>query len=297
VESILALLNFELFHINNTAVTPLALLISITIFSAGFWLGAHSRRFLNNIIHMRFGIPRNTAFAISTIVFYIIVVATIMMSLSAIGFDLRNVAIVAGALSVGIGLGLQSIANNFMSGLLLLFDRSIRVGDYIELGDELRGHIEEIRVRSTIIKTNDNVEMIVPNSRFMSEQVINWTLSDTIKRAHVPFSVAYGSDVDRLYEVILATAQTLPHVVLDRADFTPQLWFLEMGESSLNFELIVWVHRDAAVRPRGTRSVYLRHIHRALLDNQFEIPFPQRDLHIKSAVPLPFTQQGKEARE
>ena len=163
-----------------------------------------------------------------------------------------------------------------------MFDSSIKVGDYVELGDGSQGFIEQIRVRSTIIRTNDDIEAIVPNSHFLSAPVIKWTLSEASRRMHIPFGVAYGSDVDKVFDVINAMALGLPDVKLDDPERMPRLWFTEMAESSLNFELIVWVKSPATMRPRGTTSIFLRVIHKTLTDNGFEIPFPQRDVHIRT---------------
>jgi len=271
-----------LLHIGNVTLTLGGLIASVLVLTFGYWLARKLRFLIHRIIGPRFRIERNTAFALGAMVFYVIVSITTVIGLSLLGFDLSNLAIIAGALSIGIGLGLQGIANNFVSGLLLLFDSSIKVGNYVELGDGTRGTIEQIRVRSTIIRTNDDIEAIVPNSHFLSDPVINWTLSESSRRMHVPFGVAYGSDVDKVFEIIEAMARTLPHVKLDDADRLPRLWFTEMADSSLNFELIVWVMPPATIRPRGTSSIFLRAIHQTLVEHHFEIPFPQRDVHIRT---------------
>lgn len=280
------MLNTELFYLNGIVVTPATLMLAATVFVLGFWLGKHSRQLLNRVMHLRFHLPRGTAFAISTIVFYGVVITSMTISLSVIGFDLSNIAIIAGALSVGVGLGLQSIANNFMSGLLLLFDHSIRVGDYVEIDGGQHGHIEEIRMRSTIIKSNDNVEIIVPNSAFISQKVVNWTLSDDIKRMHIPFSVACNSDVASLSTAVFNAAIKLPHVIVDQQPFAPQVWLIKLAEYSLDFELVVWVDRTATTNPIETKSRFLSAIHQVLQQDGFESPFPQQDIHIKS-MPMP----------
>jgi len=284
-------LDVVLFHIGNVTLTLGGLLASMLVLTFGYWLARKLRFLIHRIIGPRFKIENNTAFALGTVVFYIIVTITTVIGLSLLGFDLSNLAIIAGALSVGIGLGLQGIANNFVSGLLLLFDSSIKVGNYVELGDGTRGTIEQIRVRSTIIRTNDDIEAIVPNSHFLSDPVINWTLSEASRRMHIPFGVAYGSDIDKVYEIIEAMARTLPHVKLDDSDRLPRLWFTEMADSSLNFELIVWVMPPATMRPRGTTSIFLRAIHQTLVAHDFEIPFPQRDVHIRT-LPDALMQKG-----
>jgi len=286
MNSIFTMLNTELFYLNGIVVTPATLMLAATVFVLGFWLGKHSRQLLNRVMHLRFHLPRGTAFAISTIVFYGVVITSMTISLSVIGFDLSNIAIIAGALSVGVGLGLQSIANNFMSGLLLLFDHSIRVGDYVEIDGGQHGHIEEIRMRSTIIKSNDNVEIIVPNSAFISQKVVNWTLSDDIKRMHIPFSVACNSDVASLSTAVFNAAIKLPHVIVDQQPFAPQVWLIKLAEYSLDFELVVWVDRTATTNPIETKSRFLSAIHQVLQQDGFESPFPQQDIHIKS-MPMP----------
>jgi len=283
MNEILNKLDVNLLHVGSVTLTLGGLASSLLVLVIGYWVARKARVVIMRIIAPRFGIEHSTAFALGAVAFYVIVVITTLLGLSLLGFDLSNLAIVAGALSVGIGLGLQNIANNFVSGLLLLFDRSIKVGDYVELGDGTRGAIEQIRVRSTIIRTNDDVEAIVPNSHFLSAPVINWTLTGSYRRMHIPFGVAYGSDVDKVFEVVETLSRKLPDVKLDDPERMPRLWFTEMADSSLNFELILWVKPPATMRPRGTTSVFLRAIHQTLIDNGFEIPFPQRDVHIRTA--------------
>lgn len=286
MEQFFNLLNADLFQLNHKGVNFLTLALATSLFCFGFWASTHARRILHHMIHSRLAVPQSTAYTASTLIFYILVVLTLMVTLSTVGFDLQNIAIVAGALSVGIGLGLQSSANNFISGLLLLFDRALRVGDYIELNNNLCGHIKQIRMQSTIITTNDNIEIIVPNSMFTSGQIINWTLTDEIKRMHIPFSVDDSSDIDRLYDVMLELADTLPHVALNNKERKPQLWFMKIADSAFEFELILWVERFATVNPLEAHSLFLREIHRTLQQHEFKFSYPQHDIHIRSTPPL-----------
>lgn len=275
-------MNIALFSVGGTTITLGGLLAAIVVQVVGWWLSRRLSRLVHKTLAPRFSIHPSTAFALGAVVYYIGVALTFGFTLTALGFDLSNLALIAGALSVGIGLGLQNIANNFVSGLILLFDRSIKVGDYIELANGLRGTISQIRVRSTIIMTNDSVEVIVPNSQFLSDQVINWTLTSDIRRLHVPFGVAYGSDVDKVVEVALAAARKLPFVILDDPERPPKVWFTAMAESSLDFTLLIWVRADATLHPRSTLSECTFAMHRALVAAGIEIPFPQRDVHIKT---------------
>ncbi len=273
-----------LIAIGSVQLTTKSLLLSSLVLLVGMWLARRLRRYLQEHLGPAIGLEKSTIFTLSTLAFYAMTALTLVFAFSLLGFDFTNLAIIAGALSVGIGFGLQDIAKNFISGLLLLFDRSIKVGDYIELSNGgLRGTVEQIRVRSTIVRTNDDLDVIVPNSQFLTDQVVNWTLSSKVLRLHVPFGVAYGSDVERLRDVMLTMAAELPGVVRGADQHRPKLWFTGMGDSSLNFELLVWVQGDAIVNYRSTLSEYTFAVHRALIDNDYSIPFPQRDVHIKSA--------------
>jgi len=276
------LLAFKLLEISGTTITVAGILMGITFLVLGLWLSKRVHFLIRNKVAPRFNIDQSTGYAIGSLAYYLGTSFTVLFAISMIGFDLSNLALVAGALSVGVGLGLQTIANNFVSGLLLLFDRSMKVGDYVELADGTRGLITKILVRSTIIMTNDGVEVIVPNSHFLSDRIINWTLSDEARRMHIPFGVGYGSDVRTVMRVAQEAAASVPSVILDDPDRQPHVWFTEMADSSLNFELIAWVRKPATLKPRGTRSLFLCRVHQALLAHGIEIPFPQRDVHIKT---------------
>jgi len=245
----------------------------------GIWL---SRRLKILIISKAssFDINKSTAHTIATLGFYFGTVISLLLTTSLLGVELRNMVVLAGALSVGIGFGLQNIASNFISGLILLFDRSLKVDDYVELAGGLRGTITQIRVRSTIIMTNDQLEVIVPNSRFISDQVINYTLSSDRRRLHIPFSVAYGSDVEKVIDAVMQVPASLPFVIHDDPEYEPKVWMASMADSSLNFELLVWIHGQTTGNPSGTLSDCLFAVHQTLIKNGIQIPFPQRDIHI-----------------
>jgi len=286
MEALLKLSSQPLVSLFGVTITIGGAISSLLVLSFGLWL---SRR-LRQLIHAKapgFDIERSTAHTIATLGYYIGVVVTLLVATSLLGVSLQNMMVVAGALSVGIGFGLQNIANNFVSGLILLFDRSLRVGDYVELADGLRGTISQIRVRSTIVTTNDQLEVIVPNSSFISDQVINYTLTSDSRRLHVPFGVAYGSDVQKVIDTVMKVPQTLPFVIHDDSELEPKVWMTSMADSSLNFELLVWIHGQATQKPSGSLSDCLIAVHQALVDNGIQIPFPQRDIHIVSDAEKP----------
>jgi potassium efflux system protein len=213
--------------------------------------------------------------------YYVIVVASFLIALKIVGLDLSSFAIIAGALSVGIGFGLQNIVSNFVSGIIMMFEKTIKVGDYIEIDSNTRGEIVDISMRSTVIRTNDNINLIIPNQSFVTNDVINWTLGDDEVRFRVPFGVAYGSKIDEVEKVILTALEKSNLPYLKKKDYEPLVVFEEMGDSSLNFELFVWVKGIYARRPRRTRNKFLRLIYKALNDANITIPFPQQDLYVK----------------
>jgi small-conductance mechanosensitive channel len=213
---------------------------------------------------------------------YLIFIFAVIIALSSIGLNFGNLALVAGALSVGIGFGLQSIVNNFVSGLIILFEHSLRVGDYIELDSGLTGTVKSINVRSTLINTNDNIDIVVPNSEFVTARLTNWTLGERVLRVRIPFGVAYGSDKELVKKAALEAAAEVSYTLTNMKGREPDVWLVEYGDSSLNFLLLVWVNRQGARRPTRTKSAYLWALETKLKKYDIEIPFPQRDLHLRS---------------
>jgi small-conductance mechanosensitive channel len=181
-------------------------------------------------------------------------------------------------LSVGIGFGLQAIVNNFVSGLILLFERPIKTGDWIIVGNT-EGYVKRISIRSTMIQTFDRADVIVPNSDLIANQVTNWMLYDPRGRIRVPVSVAYGSDTEKVRELLLEIANTHPEVITDGTSPTPRVLFLQFGDSSLNFELRCHI-RNIDMR-RIVMSDINFAIDKAFREHGVEIPFPQRDVHIR----------------
>src|SRR5690606_33415871 len=178
--------------------------------------------------------------------------------------------------------GLQNVISNFTAGLMLLFEKTLKVGDFVELESGVHGEVKEINIRSTIITTNDNVDIVVPNSEFVDGRVTNWTMREARRRMRIPFGVAYGTDKEKVKEAVLAAADNVPHRLTGETVKPPQVWLVEMGDSALNFELVVWLTPDAVKRPSAVKAAFLWEIHTALVNADIEIPFPQRDLHIKS---------------
>jgi small-conductance mechanosensitive channel len=218
--------------------------------------------------------------AMVTITGYVMFILAVIVGLLAVGFDFGNIAIVAGALSVGIGFGLQNIVNNFVSGLILLFERPIRKGDWVVVGTT-EGYVKEIQIRSTRIQTFDRSDVIVPNSELISNQVTNWVLSSQVGRATIPIGVAYGSNTEKVREILLAIANDNENVIKSGGDIPePRVIFRAFGESSLDFELRVFL--DSIDKRLSVISEINFAIDKAFREGGIEIPFPQRDLHVKS---------------
>jgi potassium-dependent mechanosensitive channel len=242
----------------------------------GSWV---ARTVVESELVPRWELERGVGDSIMSVIHYLAITLGILVALGALGVHLQNIAIVAGALSVGIGFGLQNVVNNFVSGIILLFERPVRVGDTVVIGGEW-GTIRKIGLRSTRVETFDRSEMIVPNGDLVSEKVTNWTLSNPIARLTVPVGVAYGSPV-RQVKGILREVAAAHHAVLE--DPEPMVLFVRFGDNSLDFEVRVWVRE---LRHRlDVQSFILEELDTRFRREGIEIPFPQRDLHLRSVEP------------
>ncbi len=224
------------------------------------------------------GISRGVQEVIAILIKYSFITIGVLVMLQIWGLDLSSLTILASALGVGVGFGLQDIAKNFGSGLVLVFERPIQVGDFIQIGSSM-GTVEKIGARSTQIRTLDHVTIIVPNSRFLGEEVINWSHGNPISRLHIPVGVAYSADPTVVRTVLRDAAQTHPDVLQEPP---PQVLFKGFGDSALNFDLLVWTmlpHRQFVLQS----DLYFK-IFECLQAQSIGIPFPQRDLHVRSGT-------------
>jgi len=208
----------------------------------------------------------------------LIVFFGILVVLQSAGIDLSTLTVLSGTIGLGIGFGLQKIADNFFSGLIILLERPVKVGDRIQVG-EINGDVVRIAIRTTTILTNDNINIIIPNSEFVSKQVINWSHNDRNLRVAAPVGVSYDSDPEQVRRVLLGVADNHPDIL---AEPLPVVLFSGFGDSSLDFELLVWTETRIQT-PRFLRSELNFRIFEAFRKNGIEIPFPQTDLHIKSS--------------
>jgi small-conductance mechanosensitive channel len=253
------------------------LLIALLI--AVFWISSRTKRFLFNRFLAKSGLDRSLQYAIAQIVSNVVLIVGIFIVLDNAGIHLGALAVFAGAVGVGVGFGLQNIASNFISGLVILAERPITVGDRVEVAG-IAGQVQHIRARSTVIVTNDNITMIVPNTKFIDSPVTNWTYGDPRVRFRLPVGVAYGSDVKKVREALLAAVSENANTLKDPA---PSVFLEKFGENSIDFELVVW-SSEMSYRPRRYRSDLNFAMEQKLREAGIEIAFPQRDLHIRSGV-------------
>ena len=249
----------------------------VLILLGGYALANVFTFFLKTVVLPKLPLQRGVPYAISTITYYALLLLVALAALSASGVELNKFTVLTGALGVGLGFGLQNIVNNFVSGLILLFERPIHVGDTVDVGG-LVGMVRRIGARSSTIVTFQGAEVIVPNSNLISNQVINWTLSSQWRRIDVPVGVAFGTDPERVIKLLVGVAESHPGVLLVRP---PMAFFLGFGESALRFELRFWSdQQDTWFQLQSDVTVAVA---KALREAGIEIPFPQRVLHVRSS--------------
>ncbi|PIS01727.1 MAG: hypothetical protein COT84_00805 [Chlamydiae bacterium CG10_big_fil_rev_8_21_14_0_10_35_9] len=268
----------RLFKIGETSITPFALikfLITIIIIYLVSWL---TRKGIIRLGSKHKKLNQAGIYTLSRLFFYIMMTVGVIIAFTTIGIDFTAFAYIAGALSVGIGFGLQSFFNNFIAGIIVLLEKNVRIGDFIGLESGELGTVKEIKVRTTLIKTLDNLEILIPNSELVMKKFTNWTLSEKIRRIRVPFGVAYGTDKEKVSKIIIEAAKKVPLTIEEKE---PQVWLVKFGESSLDFELVVWVNEyTTGTRTRSTTAKYLWTIETALKENNIVIPYPTRDVHL-----------------
>lgn len=277
----------ELFKAGGVVVTTGGLAAAVAAVLLAWALSWAFRRGLDQLAKRDGTRDRQAAiYTVGRIVHYVLLVIGLLLALEFIGLPASRFAVFAGAIGVGLGFGLQAIFNNFISGLILLFDRSLKVGDFVELESGVHGEVSDINIRSTRITTNDNIEILVPNSEFVTGRVVNWTHHEVSRRLRIPFGVAYGSDKEKVKAAALEAAAAVPFTLAQEGPRRPQVWLVEFGDSSLGFELVVWLTAEATKRPSAVKAAYNWELESSLARHGLEIPFPQRDLHLRSAFGL-----------
>ncbi len=280
LENLFYYLNKPIIHLGSSALSVLSIIIIIVSIFLLFYVSAKVKNLLTRKVFKKYNIEDNTSLSIASLVRYIIIVLGLIIILQSAGVNLSSLAILFGALGVGIGFGLQSITNNFISGIVILFEKPIKLGDRVEVGgfeEQIEGRVENISARATTILTNDNISVIVPNSEFISSRVINWSHKEQCVRFKIPVGVSYASDVRLVERLLIEVANECPDVLRSPP---PAVRFMEFGNSALIFELRAW--SESLVHKKGKLISDLNFgIIEKFRENKIEIPFPQRDLHLK----------------
>jgi small-conductance mechanosensitive channel len=275
-------LHEPLFEVNSTPVTLLGVIRFFVILFVAWVVSKFIRITLQKLAKSKSN-DNNIAFVLSKILHYIILLFAFLIALSSLNIDVTRFALLASALSIGIGFGLQNIVSNFVSGIILLFEKSIKVNDFIEFESGVKGKVREMNIRSTVITTNDNIDIVVPNEEFVNGYVTNWTMTNSIRRIRINFGVAYNSNRHLVHNIVKEAALEMPYTLRENAP-EPQVRLINFGDNSLDFQLLVWIKPDVVRNPGRMQSAYLWAIADVLDDNGIEVPFPQRDINIRSYV-------------
>jgi small-conductance mechanosensitive channel len=279
LQAVQAFFSRPLFALGDTSVTLWSLLYIAALVVALFLVAGWLRRWVSERLLRRSRLDPGARQAVGAITRYVVLLTGLLVIVQTVGIDLTTLNVLAGAVGIGVGFGLQNVISNFISGLIIMFERPIKIGDRIVV-DDVEGDVIEIGARSTVVVTNDNIAIIVPNGKFITENVINWKYNDGTVRFRIPVGVAYGSDVRLVERLLLAAAEAEPEVLDDPP---PVVRFVAFGESALEFELRAW--STSAVNRKGRLTSALNFaIHDSFREHGIEIPFPQRDLHLRSGV-------------
>ena len=277
IDKIMMVLDYKLFELNQTPVSLSSIIMFFIMMALVLIVSKTLNKFLLKRILSRFQIDPNTQFTMLRVNHYIIVIIGAIIAFQFIGINLSGLAVIFGLLSVGIGFGLQNVTSNFIAGLILLFERPIQIGDRVLVGDT-EGDVLEINIRSTTIRSLSNVSIIVPNSEFISSNVVNWSHGDKKIRVEVEVGVSYNSDLDTVLRCLREVADENPKVLKNPES---DVLFRNFGDSSWNMSVRVWIP-DPKFH-HIVRSELNCAIVRKFRENEVEIPFPQRDLHLRSA--------------
>ena len=273
------IMSFPIFHIGDTTVTFWLIVIAVLSLLSIFALSRLAQSYFDYKLYPSFGIDPGLGYAINTVFKFIALGTGFFIALNILGINLRFLLVFAGAIGIGVGLGLQNMAANVISGLTIIFGGKIRKGDWIEVGSML-GEVTDIYLRATKVRTRDNIEYLVPNSNIISNTMVNYSLSSPLIRIELPVGVSYKANPRQVENILLAAAENEP--LVDKTHM-PAVRFVEYADNSINFELLIWINVRKTPRRRVRSNLYFV-IFEELAKAGIEIPFPQRDIHIHSRV-------------
>ena len=278
--------DFVLFKIQNVGITVSHLVVAVVAVIFSLLASKIIRSALQKHLFKKFDIDQGLQYALLRFIHYVIIIIGVYIGLKTVNIPLGAIVGLFAVIGVGVGFGLQNLTSNFISGVILLLERPVKVGDRVEVTD-VWGDVKRISLRTTLIETPDNIAIIVPNSKLLENEVTNYSYGDPKIRLRVPVGIAYGSDCEKATQILIDVANENQRVLKHPE---PKVWFREFGDSSLNFMLLCWI--PTANIKFDVRSELNYAIDRAFRDNRIEIPFPQHDLHLRSAnVPLRLSQE------
>ena len=279
-ERIIKYLNYPLIKQEGSfRLSVISLILLVLIVGIATLVSRYTRRFLQKRVLPKFHIEIGLQYTLLRLVHYLIIALGVLYAMK-IGFsvDLTSVAVIVGFLSVGIGFGLQYVAADIASGFILLFERPIRIGDWVMLADDMEGRVETISLRSTVIVTNENLAVIVPNSKLVQNKFVNYSYGAPVVRLNIPIGVAYGSDLEKVSSALLDAARSVERVLNNPE---PQVHFSGFGDSSIDLQIRVWIDKP---RDHTTIASDVNFaVERAFREHNIEIPFPQHDLHLRTS--------------
>ena len=271
-------LDTPVFKLGEAQITLLSVLYFLLLVVVLVYISGKGKKLINRVLARR-GVALGVREATGTIVRYLLLFIGLLVILQTVGIDLTALSILTGAVGLGIGFGLQNIASNFISGIIILFERPVRIGDRIAVGD-IEGDVVRIGARSTTVLTNDNIDIIIPNSKLITENVVNWTHGERKVRFRIPVSVAYSVNTRRVEQALLEAAKDVPEVMDTPA---PVVRFIQFGENGLEFELRAWTTTLVQRRGKFTSAINFA-IYDKFKEQEIEVPYPQRDIHIRSGT-------------
>lgn len=274
-------LNYQLFELDGHGVSLGKLICGIILLIIGYWLSRRGANAVDSRVLVRMNVDEYLRFVLRRFIFYFFLIISTLFTLHTLNVPVTIFAVLGGALAVGIGFGSQNLVNNFISGLLVMMERPIRIGDFIEV-DGMSGFVENIGIRSTTIRTGTNALMTIPNTVFIEKNLTNWTKSERLQ-CSIKIGVAYGTSPAKLTEILLSSVADNPRVMREPA---PQVNFLDFGDSALMFELQFWVSALSFTSRRSIESQIRLKLNELFIQHKIDIPFPQREIIWRNAPPV-----------
>lgn len=286
--NLIQILNFSLFKISGVPITLFTIIKVLTILCLSFWISLLTRASLISFGKKRGDMAESALYSLGSLAHYFILLLGFIIAFCSIGLDSGNLVFLAGAMTFGISLGLQSLANNFFCGLRILFERKLKIGDHIELHSGHAGKVAEIHVQNTVVRTSDGQKVIVPNSELIGNTLVNWTRqhSHDYRRLHISFAVASGCDKELVRQVIIEAAKRVPCSLKNLQGYSePQVWLVNFSSDSLEFKLVVWVDHNGSTYSDSKESDFLWEIESALRQYSIPLPLPSIQQFLSSVKP------------